>query len=420
MKKMRKKIIIVFLFLLIIGCYFSFNFIKEARKDRTWPFNSSIGLYLPQWVKFYAYKYTNPKEKKIITQYYKVKLDYINIPAKSSVGGGGAINQIKNDEFLLTLNNGDNFIFNLENKEFYKQYSSFEGYSGIRDILINNKKNQVFVLGIKKEKGDCKRIYLDQYKITNISKTFDFNNQNTIWRSEELCNNPVENNGGGRILEYQGSYLISTGFFAQNKNSGIYNYPQDLNSSFGKIIKIYKKNKKFSSEIYSYGHRNPQGLIFSKKNNIIISSEHGPQGGDEINIINKNGNYGWPCKTWGARYDYNFKINSEIWPKNLEDYGCNNNSTFIEPLFSWSPSIAVSQGIEYTGEEFSQFNNNLLFGSLKAASIFRLYLSNEMKVINYEKIFINERIRDIVLSKEGKIILYTDGGNLVILKRIKS
>ena len=403
-----------------IGSYFSIDFIKDARKNRTWPFNSSIGLYLPQWVKFYAYKYTNPNEKEIITQYYKIKLDYVTIPAKSSVGGGGAINQLKNDNYLLTINNGDNFIFNLKNKEFYKQILNFKGYTGIRDILINSNKDKVLVLGIKKEREDCKSISLDEYNITNISETFNFENQNTIWKSEELCNNPMENNGGGRILEYKGGYLISTGFFAQNKNSGIYKYPQDINSSFGKIIRIYKNDKKFSSEIYSYGHRNPQGLIFSKRNNKIISSEHGPQGGDEINIINKNGNYGWPCKTWGARYDYDFKINSKIWPKNLEDYGCKNNSNFIEPLFSWSPSVAISQGIEYTGEEFSQFNNNILFGSLKAASIFRLYVSNEMRVINYEKIFINERIRDIISSNKGQIILYTDGGNLVILKRIKS
>jgi len=417
---MKKKILILCLVLLIIGSFFSVNFIKDARKNRTWPFNSSIGLYLPQWVKFYAYKYTNPNEKKITTQYYKIKLDYVTIPAKSSVGGGGAINLLKKNFFLLTLNNGNNLVFNLDTKEFYKQDSIFKGYSGIRDVLINNNRNKVLVLGIKKESKDCKRIYLDQYKINNISLTFSFDNQNNIWKSEELCNNPMENNGGGRVLEYKDSYFISTGFFAQNKNSGIYKYPQDANSSFGKIIRIYKDNNKFSSEIYSYGHRNPQGLIFSKKNNIIVSSEHGPQGGDEINIINKNGNYGWPCKTWGARYDYDFKINSEIWPKNLEDYGCKNNSSFIEPLFSWSPSVAISQGIEYTGEEFSQFNNHLLFGSLKAASIFRLYVSNEMKVINYEKIFINERIRDIISSNEGQIILYTDGGNLVILKRIKS
>ena len=76
---MKKKILILCLVLLIIGSFFSVNFIKDARKNRTWPFNSSIGLYLPQWVKFYAYKYTNPNEKKITTQYYKIKLDYVTI-----------------------------------------------------------------------------------------------------------------------------------------------------------------------------------------------------------------------------------------------------------------------------------------------------------------------------------------------------
>ena len=157
---------------MIIGSYFSIDFIKDARKNRTWPFNSSIGLYLPQWVKFYAYKYTNPNEKEIITQYYKIKLDYVTIPAKSSVGGGGAINLLKNDNYLLTLNNGDNFIFNLKNKEFYKQILNFKGYTGIRDILINSNKDKVLVLGIKKEREDCKSISLDEYNITNIKILF--------------------------------------------------------------------------------------------------------------------------------------------------------------------------------------------------------------------------------------------------------
>ena len=128
---MKKKILILCLVLLIIGSFFSVNFIKDARKNRTWPFNSSIGLYLPQWVKFYAYKYTNPNEKKITTQYYKIKLDYVTIPAKSSVGGGGAINLLKKNFFLLTLNNGNNLVFNLDTKEFYKQDSIFKDILGL-------------------------------------------------------------------------------------------------------------------------------------------------------------------------------------------------------------------------------------------------------------------------------------------------
>ena len=101
---MNKKriIILIFIFLILIFFAWSIIFIKDARENRTWPFNSSIGLYLPQWVKFYAYKFTNPDEKIITTQYYKIKIDYVSVPNKETVGGGGAINRSNPDHMSRT------------------------------------------------------------------------------------------------------------------------------------------------------------------------------------------------------------------------------------------------------------------------------------------------------------------------------
>ena len=417
---MNKKriIILIFIFLILIFFVWSIIFIKDARENRTWPFNSSIGLYLPQWVKFYAYKFTNPDEKIITTQYYKIKIDYVSVPNKETVGGGGAINLIEDNSLLLTLNDGSNYLFDTKDKNFLRTKGTFKNYLGVRDVYYDKKENKILLLGIKeKSNEECKVIVLDIYIPVFEERNLNFTNLKNIWTSEELCNDPLENNGGGRVIEFQNNYFISTGFFSQNLNSGIFPYPQDPKSSFGKIIKISKDGKK--NEIYSLGHRNPQGLFAIEKRNLLISSEHGPQGGDEINIIRQNNNYGWPCETWGAKYDYNFSLQSEIWPdqKFLEKYGCSEIKKYTQPLFSWSPSIAASQGLHYNGKEFPKFQDHIILGSLKATSIFRMFLSEEEKIINFEKIFLNERVRDITLDQNGKIFIYSDSGNILIISR---
>ena len=157
---------------------------------------------------------------------------------------------------------------------------------------------------MEKINDDCKQIKFDSYEIKYLEKKYKFENRFNIWKSEKLCNNPMENNGGGRIAKFNNNFFISTGFFTQNINSGIVQFPQDRNSSFGKIIKINDINKHNNPSIFSIGHRNPQGLFVSKKFKLLLSTEHGPFGGDEINIINEANNYGWPCKSYGVKYSY--------------------------------------------------------------------------------------------------------------------
>ena len=128
-------------------------------------------------------------------------------------------------------------------------------------------------------------------------------------------------------------------------------------------------------------------------------------------------NYGWPCKTHGILYDYKKNENiSEPWPANIEN--CN-NIEFQPPIFSWTPSIAISQGFEYLGNEFEYFNNDLILGSLKGASLFRVKLDKKNIIRNIEQIHINERVRDITQLNNGRILIYTDSGNLLIISNIK-
>ena len=417
---MKKKLLIFISTLSLLLIFLSaFYFLKDARKNRTWPFNSGLVLYFPQWVKYYAYKFTNPADKKLSTQFYKISLQYFTIPNTDSVGGGGSINLLKKNKILLTLNDGSNYIFNSKTSEFTSIKSNFKNkYSSIRDVYYDGKLSKIFLLGMEKINDDCKQIKFDSYEIKYLEKKYKFENRFNIWKSEKLCNNPMENNGGGRIAKFNNNFFISTGFFTQNINSGIVQFPQDKNSSFGKIIKINDINKHNNSSIFSIGHRNPQGLFVSEKFKLLLSTEHGPFGGDEINIINEANNYGWPCKSYGVKYSYDFKKNTKSWPDDLKKYGCNKNKIFTDPLFSWSPSIGASQGLEYKGEEFKKFQNNFFVSSLKGNSLFRLLMSEKQKIINFEKIFISERIRDLTETSDGKILLYTDGGSLILLSRI--
>ena len=172
--------------------------------------------------------------------------------------------------------------------------------------------------------------------------------------------------------------------------------------------------------MFSIGHRNPQGLFLFGDKRIIISTEHGPSGGDEINIIEKNNNYGWPCESFGNLYSYDKKNDiSNMWPENLKKFNCDSRATFKKPLFTWTPSIAVSQGVEYNNSYFEKFKNNLIVGSLGGMSLLRIYLSDDNKIINKERIMIDERVRDLAISNDGKILVYTDSGNLMELSKVE-
>ena len=127
---------------------------------------------------------------------------------------------------------------------------------------------------------------------------------------------------------------------------------------------------------------------------LLLSTEHGPRGGDELNILKKNKNYGWPCITNGSLCSYEYGIKKEIWLNKFRDYGCEDNKKYSRPIYTWTPSIATSQGIQYNGNYFGIFKNNVLIGSLGGLSLFRIIIEDN-GVINIEKIKINEKIRDI-------------------------
>jgi cytochrome c2 len=196
--------------------------------------------------------------------------------------------------------------------------------------------------------------------------------------------------GGGKLFAKGDKLLFSIGYANEKL--------QELNSPFGKIYSINLNSMKIDE--LSSGHRNVQGLTVNLTGN-IFATEHGPQGGDEINFIEINKNYGFPYKTYGTDY---FKYS---WP-----IINNTQNRFTEPLFSFIPSIGIC-GIIALDNYHTKWNDNLLIGSLKSQSIFRTKYING-RLVFMEPIYLGHRIRSLA-QIDKTIYALTDDSYLLKL-----
>ena len=187
----------------------------------------------------------------------------------------------------------------------------------LSDILVFNEK--LFV-SYYEEKEDCKF-----FKISETTINFSYLNFKDFFVSKECL---IEKPGGGRmqIINHNNreGLLVTTGGYIMNQPT---RKPQDNDSIMGKTLFFDFETR--DKVLFSKGHRNPQGLYFDKTHNVILSTEHGPEGGDEINKIEFNQNYGWPISSYGKRYE-KVKLNPDLkYEKSHEEFN------FIEPIFSF-------------------------------------------------------------------------------------
>ncbi len=153
-------------------------------------------------------------------------------------------------------------------------------------------------------------------------------------------------------------------------------------------------------EIFSYGHRNLQGAVLHPQTGELWTHEHGPQGGDEINVARRGRNYGWPVITYGKEYVTGF------------DIGTTEREGMEQPLHQWTPSIAPSGMAFYTGDRFPRWRGSLFVGSLKFRLLVRLELDGE-RVVREERLLqdVLGRIRDVRDGPDGHLYLLTDAPN---------
>ena len=193
---------------------------------------------------------------------------------------------------------------------------------------------------------------------------------------------------------------------------------QDLNQLQGKILRLnadgsvpqdnpFVGQKDARPEIWTSGMRNPQGLALNPWTHQMWESEHGPRGGDEVNIPEKGKNYGWPLATWGIDYS------GEKVP---ESKGGKVEGT-EQPVFYWKNSPAISGMAFYNSARFPQWKNSLFIGALKEKNLIRLSINGE-KVVEEQRLLTDraERIRDVRQGPDGYLYVLTDEDNGKLLK----
>ena len=194
---------------------------------------------------------------------------------------------------------------------------------------------------------------------------------------------------GGRLrFDRDGALYASFG------DRGSRDRAQDPKDAAGTVYRIPQGGK---PELFSMGHRNPQGMAVHPTTGAIWEHEHGPRGGDEVNILKRGGNYGWPRYTYGREYSGG----------KISDAGT--GPGFEAPLYYWDPSIAPSGMAFYQGDAFPGWKNSLFVGSLKFRLLARLELDGD-RVVQEERLIEDMigRIREVSVGPDGLVYLLTD------------
>ena len=232
-------------------------------------------------------------------------------------------------------------------------------------------------------------------------------NARVIYRALPVYNGD-KHYGGRVIFDKSGNLLLSTG---ERSDKVTRPQAQDPKSGLGKVIRITTEGKPAPGnptidpsrpEVYSYGHRNVQGLTIHPGTGDIWEAEFGPRGGDEINLIQPGKNYGWPTITYGIEYS----------GETIGD-GITQKAGLEQPIYYWDPVISPSGMTFYSGNNIPEWENNLFIGSLSGMHIARLVIENN-KVTGEERLLSgeNQRFRAVIQGNDGALYAVTDQGRL--------
>lgn len=337
------------------------------------------------------------------TQYINIKFDRKKINYKKKNRNSFYVDVYKED-LIVTTKNSEFYKINfneLKKKEKEVNFikleidKSFNNDRAIFDTLVLNDK---IYITTNTRYNNCTKLEIYFAKIENklnfeILKSFD------ECVSIGMGTSRLQS---FRFKEKEG--ILITTQDSDNDQPGT--KPQNDNSIFGKVLFLDIETKEF--KIFSKGHRNAQGLFV--KNDIILSTEHGPKGGDEINKIEYNKNYGWPIASYGKSYS----------KENLKYLKSHKDNGFQEPIYAFVPSIGISQLIILPDTFNSEWQSSALVTSLNDRSIYRVKFEDKSfnKITYVEKIYIGERIRDIkYVDKLNFIVVALERtGDIGILK----
>ena len=279
---------------------------------------------------------------------------------------------------------------------------------GYFDVAIdpNFRSNQIIYLAFAH--GTAKANATRVIKATLRSDSIE--NISVIYTLEPTKNTPVHYGGRLQFIN-DGTLLLTTGDGYNFREAA-----QDKFNQLGKVIRInsdgsvpadnpFADGKRGDPKVYSYGHRNPQGITYDSITDSIYLHEHGPKGGDEVNVILAARNYGWPATSYGVNYS-----GALITPHTQA-------AGVTDPIHYWVPSIAPSGLAYYTGSAFPEWQGSLFVGALVNQDLRRLVLENG-EVTKEEILFgeIKQRVRDVRVNAKGHLYILTDSNQGKIIR----
>jgi len=332
-----------------------------------------------------------------LVQYSNGWVQIITTPLRIPGDGLSRMSKISRESFLIATKEGDFYVFinsklkKLSVNQLGKfSQTNFNNHGGVKSVLFL--KNQIFVAWASTS-SNCLTMEIYQ---SEFSDELRFNRifRNPVCVARKLTVDgkyTSEANGiGGRLIGLKGTQLmLSIG----TPNIWRGDEPVPTNSLLGRVIVLDYKSKK--STTFTTGHRNIQGICIH--NGLIFATEQGPQGGDELNVLIKGKNYGWPRNSYGRPYGYEMETTTtrpETRNFASHDFG-------TKPIFSWVPSIAASPILCPIEGAPRNLSNSLWIGTLKDESIHRIEVSDSNEVIIDEKIPLGERIRELFALESG-------------------
>lgn len=433
MKKAKILILLSASFALILGMFLASQFIFISDLFRGVLSGLKHNINPPKISKDFEINNENVSNK-IETNSFLIDVQNINgksikyknqkTHAKNQFVNSGLFAKNKNGKTNLLYFTRNGFIIDdgiVNNFNLPKSYTPHNSKGGIRGVFYYNEKPFALMAS--------KKIGCDYVSIVDLEKSKEIFSTECLPETSKINYDGV----GGASIHLGDKILLTLGTPANNSEF-IRNLAQNKDSYFGKIIEINKKDldnfdtnkdQNLKVKIFTLGHRNPQGM--ARIDDKIYSSEHGPKGGDEVNFIQQDLNYGWPISSYGTKY---FLEPSATFNKGEKLFKYYKNSHtkygFKEPILQFTPSIGISSltNCPKILIKFYERKNCLLANSLREKSLYIIILDEIQndKVIGYEKIELGKRLRNFALNFDGTLFeennktIYISADDSAILK----
>ena len=324
---------------------------------------------------------------------------------ESNLGIVWGMTYISEYQILLAHKDGRMSILNIVNQKLTSINNPpkvlNKGQGGLLDVKMHSN-GWIYLTYVKR---------VGKFSETTLARTKIVNNKLVNFKDLLVTNSKSKTSYhfGSRIaFDGKGHVFFSIG------DRGVRSNGQDISNQAGAILRLnlngtipkdnpFINDSKANDAIYSYGHRNAQGLAYDTKNNTLYAIEHGPRGGDELNIIKKGANYGWAEVSKGKEYRSSSYVGQYRKKKGVQ-----------EAIKVYTPSIAPSSLLFYTKKRFKSWQGNLFAGALKLKHLNHIELSSNKKQIKEKRLLKNldERIRNVIQSPQGELLISTDSGNL--------